>query len=80
MTKTWKQERPTWCPEQECIFKRRAMDSICGGHLPAARPHNGDANTFNLCLRVDGRTDRYEMNKTDFWWLRYIMDGVEETP
>lgn len=83
MSEVWKQERPLWCPHQSCIFKRRAMDSMCGGVLPEPQPHAGDENTYRLCLRQDstgsdhGQIDDYQMNKSDFWWLRLVMEGVE---
>lgn len=25
----WRQERPSWCPHTDCLFRRRAMDDMC---------------------------------------------------
>jgi len=54
------------------------MDHICGGDLPIPEPHNGDLNTFRLCLREEnGRVADYMMNKSDLDWLRWIMDALD---
>ena len=42
MGKTYKQERPAWCPNQSCGFSRRVLDGLCGGKLPEPMAHGGD--------------------------------------
>jgi hypothetical protein len=77
--KQWKQERPEWCGHADCIFRRRAMDSFCGGELPAPEPHNGDMNTHRLCIRFedDGSTVDMQVNATDLGWMRWILDALD---
>ncbi len=77
MSQEWKQERPAWCPHDECIFKRRAMDSLCGGELPTPEPHDGDMNTHRFCMNLDGVVDDYQVNKTDLDWFRWIFDALD---
>jgi hypothetical protein len=73
----WRQERPTWCPHNSCIFRRRAMDSICGGELAEPEMHGGDQNTHRLCLRSDVETVDFHVNASDLGWLRWIMDALD---
>lgn len=77
----WKQERPSWCPHDTCIFRKRAMDSMCCGRLPEPSPHGADFNTHRLCLNGasdDGGVFDLQINKTDVWWLGWIMEPVKE--
>lgn len=77
----WKQRRPDWCPKANCIFKRRAMDSICGGFLPEAIEHAGDFNTFCFCINDDETPDvpvlPLMVNKSDLDWFRWIFDALD---
>lgn len=76
----WKQERPAWCPHADCKFLRRAMDSVCGGELPAPVLHDGDVNTHRLCLREPtGQPALYDLqvNSSDLGWLRWILDALD---
>lgn len=79
--KVWKQERPTWCPNPTCLFKRRAMDSICGGELPEPIPHAGDCNTFRFCVNDDETPDASVLpllvNRSDLNWFRWIFDALD---
>lgn len=81
MTDEWKQERPTWCPHQDCIFKRRVMDSICGGHLPKPEPHGADSNDKRFCLNFDDdpSTEVFDLqvNDTDLDWFRWVFDAMD---
>jgi hypothetical protein len=77
---TWKQERPEWCPHTECIFKRRAMDSLCGGELPKPEPHGADFNTHRFCIREPESTPPIwdlQVNGTDLDWLRWVLDALD---
>jgi len=47
----WKQERPMWCPNTECLFRMRSQDSLCVGELPVPLQHDGIDNTHRLCQR-----------------------------
>lgn len=76
----WKQERPEWCPHQDCIFKRRAMDSMCGGELPEPILHDENPNTHRMCLRESdppyGIGD-YQVDANDLDWFRWIFDALD---
>ena len=74
----WKQEKPEWCPHQDCGFCARGQDSICIGKLPKSLDHDGVANTHRLCMR--GAADdglwlhEVEWNRGDAWNFRRIID------
>lgn len=53
------------------------MDSICGGDLPEPAPHDGGINIYRICLNESDRVDDYQMNSSDFDWLRWIMDALD---
>jgi len=78
MTKIWKQERPYWCKYQNCIFRKRHQDAICGGILPKPEPHNGDFNTHRVCIRFsDSDIVDIQINKSDLDYLRSIFDSLD---
>jgi len=80
----YKQERPAWCPHQDCVFRRRVGDAMCGGQLPKPEPHDGDENTHRLCINekqdplaaVTGVFD-LQVNKSDLGWFRWVMDALD---
>lgn len=85
---TWIQERPSWCPHKDdCVFKRRAMDAICGGTLPVAQPHDAGGtpvNTHRFCINLDQdasvkRQDIIDLqvNAADLDWFRWIFDAID---
>lgn len=83
--KVWKQERPAWCPHNDCIFKRRLMDEACVGELPEPADH-GDAkrvNTHRLCINADSPDESRKMltdlqvNKSDLDWFRWLFDAID---
>jgi hypothetical protein len=76
----WKQERPAWCPHKDCLFKRRAMDSLCAGELPKPEPHDGDENTHRFC--INGAMPKAEVfdlqvNTSDLFWFRWIFSAID---
>ena len=77
---TWLQERPSWCPHPDCIFRARSQDAICIGALPAPSDHAGTANTHRLCQRGDPDDGAWlhtvEWNKGDAWNLRRVIDAA----
>ena len=76
----WKQERPAWCPHSDCEFKRRAMDAMCVGHLPAPAEHDGDFNNHRLCLNGaadNGGVFDLQINSTDLWWFRFLFHALD---
>lgn len=82
-TRSWKQERPSWCPHSDCIFKRRTMDAICGGELPVPEPHGPSMNTHRFCINQKqeeiptvGIFD-LQVNDTDLEAFRYIFDALD---
>jgi hypothetical protein len=80
VTTEWKQERPEWCPHQDCIFQRRAMDSLCGGKLPEPVEHDGDFNTHRLCINGAMPNDEVfdlQVNKGDLFWFRFIFEALD---
>ncbi len=76
MTTTYLQDRPRWCPHQDCIFQRRVLDSICGGELPNPVEHDGDKNTHRVCINADSVFD-LQVNKTDLGWFRWVFDALD---
>ena len=77
---TYKQERPAWCPHNECQFKRRAMDNACVGHLQTPTEHDGGFNHYRLCLNGvadNGGVFDLQVNNTDLWWLRWLFDALD---
>ena len=72
----WKQERPAWCPHQDCVFCRRSQDALCGGRLPKPEPHDGDENTHRFCINADG-VFPLQVNKTDLGYFRWIFDALD---
>jgi len=73
----WKQERPMWCPHQDCVFCRRSQDALCGGRLPKPEPHEGDENTHRLCVNTVGEVFDLQVNKTDLGYFRWILDALD---
>lgn len=73
----WKQERPSWCPQPSCKFKRRAQDACCVGILQTPQPHDVDFNIYNWCMRFDDRVDRYEVNDSDLGQFRWLFDALD---
>lgn len=77
---TLKQERPSWCPHQDCEFQRRVGDWICGGKLPEPIPHENDLNTHRFCLNhVLSFPNIFDLqvNKSDLDWFRWIFDSLD---
>lgn len=79
--KTYRQERPEWCKHKDCQFRRRVVDSICGGEMPEPLPHRGDLNTHRFCLKGalqgnDGVFD-LQVNASDLDWFRWIFDALD---
>lgn len=84
MVQEWKQERPSWCPYKDCIFKRRVQDAFCGGALPEPISHNADYNDYRICFcgseiyQSEGFTgEHYQVNDTDLDYLRWIFDALD---
>ena len=81
-TTVYRQERPAWCPHQDCLFRRRVTDAACGGELPRPEAHDGDMNTHRLCIRpghAEGSPEVVDLqvNKPDLEWLRWLFDGLD---
>lgn len=76
----WKQERPSWCPHQDCQFRVRSQDAICIGELPTPREHDGVQNTHRLCQQGapdDGSwLHTVEWCRGDAWNLRRVIDAA----
>lgn len=77
MAETWQQDRPTWCPHTDCLFRRRSMDAICGGELPTSADHDGTPNTHRLCINAGEPVFDLQVNATDTDWLRWILDALD---
>lgn len=79
--KTFKQERPSWCPHADCCFLRRAMDDLCGGKLPVLGDHGPvkAVNTHRFCIHFDDGSPIVDMqvNASDLAWMRWIMDALD---
>lgn len=74
---TYKQEKPTWCTHQDCVFQRRALDDLCGGKLTKPESHNGDFNLYRLCIRTNGEVFDLQVNNSDLDWFRWIFDALD---
>jgi len=72
----YRQEKPAWCPHQDCIFTRRVLNALCGGRLPEPEPHDGDLNLHRICIRTDTTFD-LKVNDSDLDWLRWIFDSLD---
>jgi hypothetical protein len=46
----WKQQRPDWCPHQDCAYRASSQGCICIGELPEPTPHLNSFNTHRLCI------------------------------
>lgn len=76
--KIWKQERPYWCKHQDCIFKKRHQDALCGGDLPNPESHNGDFNYHRFCIRFnDNDIVDIQVNDSDLDYFRSIFDALD---
>ena len=75
----WKQERPSWCPHNDCEYLRRVQDALCGGKLPTPESHDGDHNTHRMCQRDgdDGSVYDWQVNATDLDGFRWIFDALD---
>ncbi len=75
----WRQERPNFCPHPSCHFVRRVTDTLCGGKLPEPVKHEGDFNTYRICLNGmadDGGVFDLQINKTDINWFRWLFNAL----
>lgn len=74
---TWKQERPSWCPHTECLFRRRVQDALCGGELPAPEPHDEDHNTHRICINAGEPVFDLQVNASDLERFRWVFDALD---
>lgn len=76
--RVYTQDRPSWCPHTDCLFRRRVMDNLCGGELPAPAPHDGDVNTHRVCINTgEGPVFDLQVNPADLDWMRWIFDALD---
>ena len=83
MTEEWKNERPRWCPYQDCKYRLRAQDAACVGYLPKPVPHDGDTNIYRLCLCeiFDGEeVFDLQINDSDIYHFRRLFDALQRGP
>lgn len=75
----FKQEKPSWCQHSSCIFLRRVQDNLCGGELPAPKPHDGDLNTHRICIKTEGVFGLFslQVNVSDLDWFRWVFDAID---
>lgn len=85
----YKQERPSWCPHAStCKFKRRAMDSMCGGELPAEVKETDEfkqlhINDLRVCLNEthqpppNAKIIDFMVNDSDLDWFRFVYDALD---
>ncbi len=85
----YEQERPSWCPHPTCIFKRRAMDSMCGGALPKEVKETDEfkqlhINDLRVCLNEThqppphAKVIDFKVNDSDLDWFRFVYDALDE--
>jgi len=85
---TYKQERPVWCPHQDCQFRRRAMDSLCGGMLPKEVKETDQfdqlhVNDMRVCLNEthqpppNHKIVDFKVNDGDLDWFRFVFDALD---
>lgn len=82
----YKQERPSWCPHTDCVFRRRVLDSACAGVLPEIADETDEAgrhiNDSRICLNEthsadDAKVFDLKVNETDLDWLRWLFDSLD---
>jgi hypothetical protein len=84
----YRQERPSWCPHPTCIFKRRAMDSMCGGEIGGEVRETDEfdqlhINDLRLCLNEThqppptAKIVDFKVNASDLDWFRFVMDALD---
>jgi hypothetical protein len=73
-------QRPEWCPHQNCQYRLQTQDAACVGELPVPDPHGPDFNTHRLCLRGaedDGQwAFSMTINGSDAWNLGRLLQVV----
>ena len=83
-------DRPKWCPYPTiCEFSIHTQNLACigvlisRGGMPEPRLHGTDNNTHRLCFgeitfpdEEVKRMETLEINKTDMWNLRRIINAV----
>ena len=83
MTTEWKNERPVWCPHQDCKYRLRAQDAACVGYLATAVPHDGDMNIYRLCLcgvLPNNQVFDLQINDSDIYHFRRLFDALQRGP
>lgn len=78
--KTYRNERPSWCPHVDCAYLQRAMDALCCGRLAKPEPHDGAMNTHRVCFNgvaENGGPLDLQVYDGDLFWLRRGLDAIE---
>lgn len=81
MVTVWKQQRPEWCPHQDCAYQASSQGALCIGELPAPLPHEDDHNTHRLCMTHSCEGDdpwlvKLEINRSDAWGISRVLGRV----
>ncbi len=76
VVQSWTQERPSWCPHTDCLFRLRVQDSLCGGELPKPESHDSDENTHRLCINADEVFD-LQVNRSDLYHFRRVLSALD---
>lgn len=76
------QERPHWCPHNDCVFKAHSQNLMCVGRLPKPEPHGDtkDANDHRFCLdeRETGHgIHDLQLNWGDAWNMIRILNQIK---
>ncbi len=70
-------ERPSWCPHENCLIFRCFQDTMCSGRLPEPVPHGTDFNDSRICLRHALPNDEIfdlQINKSDTYWFKLLFE------
>ena len=76
-------QRPSWCPHQDCIILRTHQNRMCAGRLPSPADHGRykGVNTHRICLRgvlPDGEIFDLQVNTGDLWWFEKLFKAIRE--
>lgn len=80
MAENWKNERPAWCPHEDCRYRLRAQDALCVGHLRVAVPHHEDNNTYRICINDEGDRFDLQINDSDIYHFKRLFEALSPTP
>jgi len=74
-----KNKRPAWCPHTDCKYHLSTQDLLCVGHLPEQIEHDGDVNIYRMCINCCGEVFDLQINDTDIYHLKRLLDSLKSS-